>query len=170
MLSPVERPPIKSIICALRGIFNRRTADGAAEPMKSCVDVHRLRRSFRHPSNHRCTDAHRRALSFFSADRQHTYQPVFSKHLEIGVNCSTDTKSTKTIAIKFYYAPYIMGNLNFPHFAHFAATKCGKCAKFTLRELQKSVFWAFCTFCLTKSPKGAKSIFRKSELSAFSAQ
>ena len=77
---------------------------------------------------------------FFSADRQHTYQSVCSKWLKIEVNGSTATKFTKTIAIKFYYAPYIMGNLNFPHFAHFAATKCGKCAKFTLRELQKSVF------------------------------
>ena len=49
-----------------------------------------------------------------------------------------------------------MGNLNFPHFAHFAITKCGKCAKFTFRELQKSVFWFFCTFCHTKSPKRCK--------------
>ena len=98
---------------------------------------------------------------FFSADRQHTYQSVCSKRLRIRVKYSTDTKSTKTIAIKFYYAPYIMGNLNFPHFEHFAATKCGKCAKFTLRELQKSVFLAFCTFCLIKSQKGAKSILRE---------
>ena len=105
MLSPVERLPIKSIICDLRGISNRRTADGAAELMKSCVDVRRLRRSFRHPSNPLRTDAHRRTLSFFSADRQHTYQPVFSKHLEIGVNCSTSTKSTKTIVIRFITLP-----------------------------------------------------------------
>ena len=75
-------------------------------------------------------------LLFFSADRQHTYQSVCSKRLRIGVKYSTDTKSTKTIAIKFYYAPYIMGNMNFAHFAHFATTKCGKCAKFTLPKVE----------------------------------
>ena len=70
-------------------------------------------------------------------------------------------KIHKNHSISIYHVPDIMGNLNFPHFAHFAATKCGKCAKFTLRGLQKSVFLAFCTFCLAKSPKGAKSIFRE---------
>lgn len=91
-----------------------------------------------------------------SADRQQTPHSVCSEQRIYGEIRSTATKSTKTIDIWIYHVSSIMGNLNFPHFVHFAATKCAKCAKFMFRELYKSVFWAFCTFCNHKKPKRCK--------------